>query len=379
MADRTDSLNGWVWANGAVDPPAVPVTGVTYATSALTQTIVEVGWPYNQIANGADFNELLRRMTLILASLETYGVLAWGSMVQYEIGSVVMGSDGVIYKALSSNQGYDPISDGAVHWVPQVPDGIYRRNAVINGNFQINQRVKSGTVVLTSGQYGHDRFKAGASGCTYTFTSVANVTTLTIVSGSLIQVVEGVNLQSGTYVLSWTGTCQGKIGSGSYSASGVTGTVVGGVNTNLEFNTGTLSKVQFELGTIPTPFEFKTFAEELKDCQRYYEKSYDYTIAPGTATSVGALSCEETLVGNTIHNLNCTFLVPKRSTPTVTGYSTTGTINKVYLDYSGGYNLTIDNIHASQNRINLIVLDSASSRTGIPDEYLMHFVASAEL
>lgn len=145
-------------------------------------------------------------------------------------------------------------------------------NAIINGNFQVNQRGVSGTVALAAGAYGHDRWKAGASGCTYTFATANNVTTLTITAGSLIQVIEGINLYSGTYALSWSGTSQGKIGAGSYSGSGVTGSVTGGTNLNIEFNTGTLSLVQFEPGTEVSPFERRDYGRELMMCQRYYSQ-----------------------------------------------------------------------------------------------------------
>lgn len=144
------------------------------------------------------------------------------------------------------------------------------RNKIINGNFAVNQRGVSGTVTLAAGAYGHDRWKAGASGCTYTFATVENVTTLTITAGSLLQIIEGVNLFSGTHTLSWAGTAQGKIGAGAYSVSGVTGTATGGTNLNIEFNTGTLAKVQFEQGSVPTPFEARPIGQELLLCQRYY-------------------------------------------------------------------------------------------------------------
>jgi hypothetical protein len=147
---------------------------------------------------------------------------------------------------------------------------IGAKNAIINGNFGINQRGVSGTVTLSAGAYGHDRWKAGASGCTYTFATSENVTTLTISSGSLIQVIEGLNLNSGTYTLSWTGTAQGKIGAGSYAGSGVTGTATGGTNLNIEFGTGTLSLVQFEVGSVATPFERRPYGAELSLCQRYF-------------------------------------------------------------------------------------------------------------
>ncbi|MFN5350882.1 MAG: hypothetical protein ACK5A0_15345, partial [Polaromonas sp.] len=63
------------------------------------------------------------------------------------------------------------------------PSGF--KNRIINGQLNINQRGVSGTVTLAAGAYGHDRFKAGASGCTYTFATSANVTTLTITAGTL--------------------------------------------------------------------------------------------------------------------------------------------------------------------------------------------------
>ena len=148
---------------------------------------------------------------------------------------------------------------------------IGTKNVIINGNFNINQRAVSGTVTLAAGAYGHDRFKAGASGCTYTFATVENVTTITISAGSLIQVIEGLNLQTGTYTLSWSGTAQGKIGGGSYSATGVTGSATGGTNLNVEFNTGTLSLVQLEKGSTATSFDYRPYGTELALCQRYFE------------------------------------------------------------------------------------------------------------
>jgi len=145
------------------------------------------------------------------------------------------------------------------------------RNRIINGGFAVNQRAVSGTVVLGAGVYGHDRFKGGASGCTYTFSTSNNVTTLTISAGSLQQVIEGANLDTGTYCLSWTGTSTGKIGAGAYSASGVTGSITGGTNTTIEFSAGTLSRPQLTPGTVATPFEARPIGTELALCQRYYQ------------------------------------------------------------------------------------------------------------
>lgn len=156
------------------------------------------------------------------------------------------------------------------------------RQKLINATFAINQRGISGTVTLAAGAYGHDRWKAGASGCTYTFSTTNNVTTLTISAGSLQQVIEGVNLDTGTYCLSWSGTATGKIAAGSYSASGVTASVTGGTNTTIEFSTGTLSRPQFEPGTVGTPAELRP--DELLLCQKYY-----YRAQPGINYYLGGL------------------------------------------------------------------------------------------
>lgn len=144
------------------------------------------------------------------------------------------------------------------------------RNKIINGGFHANQRAVAGVVTLAAGKYGHDRWKAGAAGCTYSFSTVKNVTTITITAGSLLQIIEGRNLYDGVHVLSWTGTASGRIDAGSYGASGVTGVAVGGTNQAIEFGVGTVANVQYEPGTIPTPFELRPFGLELLLCQRYF-------------------------------------------------------------------------------------------------------------
>ncbi len=158
---------------------------------------------------------------------------------------------------------------------------------LINGDFRVNQRAVNGTVILTAGQYGHDRWKASTSGCTYTFATSGGVTTITITSGSLIQVVEGTNLQTGTYVLSWGGTAQGKVGTGSYSASGVSSSVTGGTNLSIEFGVGTLSNAKLEKNTVITPFIPRLYGEELILCKKYYQ----IYVMRGIATTTSIIMC----------------------------------------------------------------------------------------
>lgn len=150
---------------------------------------------------------------------------------------------------------------------PRAVTSSGHRNKLRNGDFSVNQRAVSGTVVLAAGARGHDMWKAGGTGCTYTFATVLNVTTITISAGSLVQVVEGLFLQSGVHCLSWGGNAQARIDGGSMAASGLTATAVGGTNMTIEFGTGTVQFVQLERGDRPSLFEFRL--NELGLCQRY--------------------------------------------------------------------------------------------------------------
>lgn len=185
---------------------------------------------------------------------------------------------------------------------------LSNRNKIINGAFGINQRGYVSGAATTAGQYTLDRWKVtGTQGIT--FSTVANKTTVTIPSGqTLQQVIEGLNLQSGTYVLSWEGTAQGRIAGGAYGTSGgVTASITGGANTTIEFNAGTVSNAQLEVGTVATPFEHRPYGAELALCQRYYEAS---TTNHYVAVYVGAGAVNWPL---------CTvyFLASKRAQPTV--------------------------------------------------------------
>jgi hypothetical protein len=150
------------------------------------------------------------------------------------------------------------------------------KNRIIDGGFIINQRVYTSGTSLSAGSYGHDRWKAGSGGGTYTFTqgSLGVNTTVTITAGTLVQVIEGCNLaEGGTYVLSWTGTAQGRLNGGTYGSSG-TVTVTGwtaGANLSVEFNTGTLGSVQLEAGSTATSFDYRPYGTELSLCQRYFQ------------------------------------------------------------------------------------------------------------
>lgn len=199
--------------------------------------------------------------------------------LQNDSGSLDSGLSQVSYGLLSPLNGAAPFIGSS--------GSTAGRNRIINGSFFINQRVVSGGVVLPAGSYGHDRWKAGAGGCSYTFSASGNDTIISITAGTLVQTIEASSIEGGPYAMSWFGTSTGKIGAGSAGASGVTATATGGVNLNVEFGIGTLTRVQLEPGLVVTPFERRSIAIELPMCKRYYQEIL--ASARGTVANLGGI------------------------------------------------------------------------------------------
>jgi hypothetical protein len=179
------------------------------------------------------------------------------------------------------------------------------RNRLHNPRFSINQRGYVSAAALAAGAYGHDRWKAGASGCTYTFTQSQPGTTITITAGSLQQIVEAMSVEGGTYTLSWTGTAQGRVNAGAYAASPVT-TAGLAVNTaiTIEFNAGTVAGVQLELDSVATPLEKPDPLVDLANCRRFFE--------------AGAFVYQAYQVASIAVIQWMPYTVPKRAAPTIT-------------------------------------------------------------
>ena len=205
------------------------------------------------------------------------------------------------------------------------------RNKIINGNLKsarvINQRGASSITGATG--YTYDRWYY--DGSTY-----------------LYQGIEDLNVNNGTYVISWVGsdiTAEYLLSTDTTANNGWDGvgtfqTVANGgtftVNESPEHGkhlwirfSGTLSnldKVMVEEGTVPTPFEHRPYGIELALCQRYYEKRI-----------VRAVSSSWSL--NSTEFLSRTFSVTKRAAPTIsyTGFwsgstpsSDSGNVDSMY-------------------------------------------------
>lgn len=93
-----------------------------------------------------------------------------------------------------------------------------------------------------------------------------------------------------------------------------------------------IGKAQLEVGLQATPIALRPNQQEINLCQRYYEKSYNLAVAPGTASVNGEFFQENTgLVTSVLTGgVYVKYQVRKRSAGTLTLYSTnTGASGKV--------------------------------------------------
>lgn len=134
-----------------------------------------------------------------------------------------------------------------------------------------------------------------------------------------------------------------------------------------------LTGVQLEVGPYPSPFEMLPFAEFVRNCQRYWEKSYNLDVNPGTVTDVGSVVVALPIVDTYSF---VPFKVSKRDTPTsFTYYSTfTGASSKAR-DLTAGADINLmDSANYGENGLN-VRFDTAAA-----DHVLaFHWVADADL
>ncbi len=136
-----------------------------------------------------------------------------------------------------------------------------------------------------------------------------------------------------------------------------------------------LAQCQLEIGEVATPFEHRSFGDELAKCQRYFTKSWSQGSAVTTNAGVIGAAC----VGNANRAFGNVFWpVTMRAAPTVTWYSgSAGTVNK-WRNASQGTDITAASAIAGigQSGYGFVL---SSGIVGITDTLQGHYQAEAEL
>jgi len=98
-----------------------------------------------------------------------------------------------------------------------------------------------------------------------------------------------------------------------------------------------IAQVQLCAGDVALPFQPKSFNQELLDCQRYYEPSWDYGETPTTISKYVFMNCGKAYNSGNIATNPFYYKVKKRTTsPTVTVYDGARTVNKISWADNGG-------------------------------------------
>jgi hypothetical protein len=184
----------------------------------------------------------------------------------------------------------------------------------------------------------------------------------------------GIQLYFGLGVGStFSGTAGAWAASGLLSATGAV-SVIGTLNA-----TWYVTGVQLEVGSVATPFERRPYGTELALCQRYFEKSYNQSVVPGTASVGTGASGFATSTTNGYNYGVVRFAVSKRAAPTITTYSFAG--NAGVASDGNGTNLTANSAGTNSIGETGYNINNASggTLTFTGNSYFVNWIASAEL
>ena len=171
---------------------------------------------------------------------------------------------------------------------------------------------------------------------------------------------------SGTLNTSWNARTNANVAAGIHSLF---------ASTSNEFY---LAGVQLEVGSQATPFEHRSFGEELALCQRYYYHTYSYGTPAGTTFDVD-YAAPIIIIGTGNHGMgvcNGVYPVEMRASPTVSFYSSTGTANRIRYWGGAGGDLTYGTVNRSTRQILGMSLNAGSNPE---DFYSAALVCDAEL
>ena len=144
------------------------------------------------------------------------------------------------------------------------------------------------------------------------------VPALTETAAGVINNDNGMGLEIGWYMSAGSTYKVGTSGTWGSNANGYSTT-----NHNINFMSSTsnyieITGVQLELGSVATPFEHRSFGDEILRCQRYFSKSGPYATAPAQASDTKTVTTSIDMAGDLMRTPYIYFPINMRTAPTVT-------------------------------------------------------------
>ena len=142
--------------------------------------------------------------------------------------------------------------------------------------------------------------------------------------------------------------------------------------------TWTIGNVQLEKGATATSFNYRSIGAELALCQRYYEKTFNQTVAPAqnSGSYPGTISTASTGTSS-LYNLGTSWQwkVVKRTTPTITSFSVGAATSDWYAP-AGPATVTFGSGTSGDASV---YIQANAAPTSFPNIYYVHMTAAAEL
>jgi len=126
---------------------------------------------------------------------------------------------------------------------------------------------------------------------------------------------------------------------------------------NAAGNSVDFAQFQWEKGSVATDFEVRPIGEELTLCQRYFEVTYD--TPPSTWSGDHYYDGVMQVYGSSNYIPGQRFSVKKRTSPTLTFYSKTGTSGQI--SYNGSSATSVSGYDGNAHHINRLVIGGTSS------------------